>query len=80
MRRHFALPRRYLHPEFLGLCELGLKKPALFVGNHTIFGLTDAPLMIEHLYTRYGVMLRGLGDRGHLRSCGLSSDRPRWGR
>lgn len=65
MRREMALPRRWFAPEFLGLWELDLKRPALFVGNHTLFGLTDAPLMIEHLYTQYGVALRGLGDRGH---------------
>jgi len=65
MRRSFALARRWFYPEFLGLWELDLSRPALFVGNHTMFGLTDAPLMIEHLYTQYGVMLRGLGDRGH---------------
>lgn len=73
MRRFFAGPRRYFYPEFLGLWELDLKKPALFVGNHTLFGLTDAPLMIEHLYTQYGVMLRGLGDRGHFKVPGWGS-------
>jgi 1-acyl-sn-glycerol-3-phosphate acyltransferase len=67
MRRSFALARRYFDPEFLGLWEADLSRPALFVGNHTLFGLTDAPLMIEHLYTQYGVMLRGLGDRGHFK-------------
>lgn len=67
MRRSFALARRYFYPEFLGLWEADLGRPALFVGNHTLFGLTDAPLMIEHLYTQYGVMLRGLGDRGHFK-------------
>jgi 1-acyl-sn-glycerol-3-phosphate acyltransferase len=65
MRRFFRMARWYFNPEFLGLWELELSRPALFVGNHTLFGLTDAPLMIEHLYTHYGVMLRGLGDRGH---------------
>ncbi len=65
MRRVFAIARAYFNPEFLGLWELDLDKPALWVGNHTLFGLTDAPLMVEHLYTQYGVMLRGLGDRGH---------------
>lgn len=65
MRRFFRAARWYFNPEFLGLWELDLSRPALFVGNHTLFGLTDAPLMIEHLYTHYGVMLRGLGDRGH---------------
>jgi 1-acyl-sn-glycerol-3-phosphate acyltransferase len=65
MRRLFTVARAYFNPEFLGLWELDLDKPALWVGNHTLFGLTDAPLMVEHLYTQYGVMLRGLGDRGH---------------
>ena len=72
MRRVFAVARAYFNPEFLGLWELDLEKPALWVGNHTLFGLTDAPLMVEHLYTQYGVMLRGLGDRGHF-------DVPWWG-
>ncbi|PWR18303.1 lysophospholipid acyltransferase family protein [Zavarzinia compransoris] len=67
MRRAMAVPRAWFHPEFLGLKALDLSRPALFVGNHTLFGLTDAPLMIEHLYTRHGAMLRGLGDRGHFK-------------
>jgi 1-acyl-sn-glycerol-3-phosphate acyltransferase len=67
MRRFMKLARFWFKPEFLGLWELDLQRPALFVGNHTLFGLTDAPLMIEHLYTQYGVMLRGLGDRGHFK-------------
>jgi len=67
MRRFMAPARAWFRPEFLGLWELDLERPALFVGNHTLFGLTEAPLMIEHLYTQYGVMLRGLGDRGHFK-------------
>jgi 1-acyl-sn-glycerol-3-phosphate acyltransferase len=65
MRRLFTVARAYFNPEFLGLWELDLERPALWVGNHTLFGLTDAPLMVEHLYTQHGVLLRGLGDRGH---------------
>jgi 1-acyl-sn-glycerol-3-phosphate acyltransferase len=67
MRRFMAMGRWWFQPEFLGLWECDLSRPALFVGNHTLFGLTDAPLMIEHLYTQYGVLLRGLGDRGHFK-------------
>lgn len=67
MRSFMRVPRAWFSPEFLGLWELDLSKPALFVGNHTLFGLTDAPLMIEHLHTQYGAMLRGLGDRGHFK-------------
>ncbi len=65
MRGFMKLARFWFYPEFLGLWEMDLTKPALFVGNHTLFGMTDAPLMIEHLNTQYGVALRGLGDRGH---------------
>lgn len=65
LRALLEFARAYFNPEFLGLWELDLQKPALFVGNHTLFGLTDAPLMIEHLYRQYQVMLRSLGDRGH---------------
>ena len=65
MRGFMRLARFWFYPEFLGLWEHDLSRPALFVGNHTLFGLTDAPLMIEHLHTQYGAMLRGLGDRGH---------------
>jgi len=61
------LARWYFRPEFLGLEELDLRRPALFVGNHTLYGLMDAALMIEHLYTQHGVLLRGLGDRGHFK-------------
>jgi len=67
MRRFMRVARYWFQPEFLGLWEHDFERPALFVGNHTLFGLTDAPLMIEHLYTQYGVMLRGLGDRGHFK-------------
>lgn len=65
LRRYTALARVWFAPQFLGLWELDLERPALFVGNHTLFGLTDVPLMVEHLYTQYGVVLRSLGDRGH---------------
>ncbi len=67
MRGFMRFARFWFYPEFLGLWELDLKRPALFVGNHTLFGLTDAPLMINHLHTQYGVALRGLGDRGHFK-------------
>ena len=67
MRTMFSVPRSYFNPEFLGLWELDLDRPALFVGNHTLLGMTDAPLMIEHIYSQYGVMVRALGDRGHFK-------------
>lgn len=65
VRRTMRIARWWFKPEFLGLQALDLEKPALFVGNHTLYGLTDVPLMLEHLYTQHGLMLRSLGDRGH---------------
>lgn len=38
---------------------------ALFVGNHTIFGFLDLPFMMSELWTRHGIVVRGLGDHGH---------------
>lgn len=65
VRRLMAPRRRYFRPEFIGLSQLDLDKPALFVGNHTLYGLFDVPLMVEHLYVHHGIFLRALGDRGH---------------
>jgi 1-acyl-sn-glycerol-3-phosphate acyltransferase len=40
---------------------------ALFVGNHTLFGLVDVPVMTSQLWRRRGIRLRGLGDHAHYR-------------
>lgn len=65
VKKVMTLSRLYFRPEFLGLNNLDLEKPALFVGNHTRYGLLDVPLMIEHLYVNHGLFLRSLGDRSH---------------
>lgn len=65
--RHALSPARlWFDPYFRGLDALDLRKPALFVGNHTIYGVTDVPLMIEHLYRHHDIFLRSLGDKMHL--------------
>jgi 1-acyl-sn-glycerol-3-phosphate acyltransferase len=66
-RAALALPRRYFRPVFRGLERLDLSRPALWVGNHTLYGLIDVPLLVEHLFLEHGVALRSLGDRGHLK-------------
>ena len=66
IRRIMTVCRLYFRPEFIGLNSLNLSKPALFVGNHTRYGLLDVPLMLEHLYVHHGLFLRSLGDRSHL--------------
>ncbi|WP_245932396.1 lysophospholipid acyltransferase family protein [Isoalcanivorax indicus] len=64
-RRIMTLGRLYFRPTFVGLEQLDLGKPALFVGNHTLYGMLDLPLMVQHLYTRHGLLPRALGDRSH---------------
>ncbi|GAQ85441.1 hypothetical protein KFL_002350160 [Klebsormidium nitens] len=43
------------------------RRPILFVGNHTIFGLYDSPLLVHELFMR-GFRCRGLAHPGHWRS------------
>jgi 1-acyl-sn-glycerol-3-phosphate acyltransferase len=54
-------------PVFYGTELLPDTGPALFVGNHTIFGLLDLPLLIEHVHRERGLFLRGLGDHAHFK-------------
>lgn len=56
--------RAYFDPRFVGLEEVDASRPALYVGNHTIYGVIDVPLLGVELYRR-GVYVRGLGDRLH---------------
>lgn len=55
----------YFDPVFLNTEHLSTQKPALYVGNHTIYGLLDAPLLWDYLYQQKGIFLRSLGDRIH---------------
>lgn len=61
-----ALPRAYFRPVFLGLEGVQPERPALWVGNHTLYAMLDTPLICERLYQE-GVHIRSLGDRGHFR-------------
>jgi 1-acyl-sn-glycerol-3-phosphate acyltransferase len=54
-------------PVFHGTELLPDSGPALFVGNHTIFGLLDLPLLISHVQRERGLFLRGLGDHAHFK-------------
>lgn len=63
---------RWFDPQFYGLENVDAAIPSLFVGNHTIFGVIDSPLMFSGLYSRTGVYLRSLGDHFHF-------DVPWWG-
>ena len=44
------LQRQWFDPVFTGLDNVDKSKPALYVGNHTLYGTLDAPLMLLGLY------------------------------
>ncbi|MBF0350059.1 MAG: acyltransferase family protein [SAR324 cluster bacterium] len=54
-------------PVISGLEHIPEKGPVLFVGNHTVLGLLDAPLMWCELYQRKHLFVRSLGDRLHFK-------------
>lgn len=59
--------RRYTQPHFEGLERIPSERPLLFVGNHTLFGVLDIPLLFFQLYEQHGIILRGLGDHLHFK-------------
>jgi 1-acyl-sn-glycerol-3-phosphate acyltransferase len=52
-------------PAFHGVEQIPTDRPFLLVGNHTLMGVLDVPLMLLGLYERCGVMVRPLGDHVH---------------
>lgn len=66
-----ALVDWYFRPEYIGLENVSSDKPALYVSNHTLLGLTDGPLYIPKLYNEKGVYLRPLTDK-------MQKDIPVW--
>lgn len=65
LRRRLLLQQSWFAPQFLGLEHLDPARPALYVGNHTLFGGMDGPLMVLGLYQHKGIYLRALGDYLH---------------
>jgi 1-acyl-sn-glycerol-3-phosphate acyltransferase len=59
--------RRYFVPEYLHLERADPKKPTLFVGNHSLYGVLDVLLFADGLYRERGIVLRSLADRNHFK-------------
>ena len=54
-------------PKFYGLDNIPSKGPVLFVGNHTIMGGLDVPLIWLKLYREKEIFLRMLVDHAHFK-------------
>jgi 1-acyl-sn-glycerol-3-phosphate acyltransferase len=54
-------------PKFFGLSNLPTERPFLLVGNHTLLGVLDVPLMLLGLWEARGLSVRPLGDHIHFR-------------
>lgn len=57
--------RFYFSPRFFGLDNIDPHKPTLLVGNHTIYGVLDAPIMLAQIFREKGVLIRTLADHAH---------------
>ncbi|MEZ5511116.1 MAG: lysophospholipid acyltransferase family protein [Gammaproteobacteria bacterium] len=57
--------RLYFSPRFYGLEKIDPAKPTLLVGNHTIYGVLDVPLLIAQIYRDKGLLIRTLADHAH---------------
>lgn len=62
-----ALSYKWHRPVFYGLENIDPEIPCLFVGNHTLYGMIDTPLMLAEVYKRTGVYYRSLGDHYHFK-------------
>lgn len=58
---------KLVDPVFSGLEHIPDDRPLLFVGNHTLFGVLDFPLMFFKLLESHDIHLRALGDRLHFK-------------
>ena len=66
MQRRYRFGHWYFRPMFFGSDQLDLSRPALFVGNHTLYGVLDVPYILQHLYIKNnGKSVRSLGDQAH---------------
>ncbi|MFN8285729.1 MAG: lysophospholipid acyltransferase family protein [Chitinophagales bacterium] len=66
--RSFMTPFKfYFAPQFYGLKELDVTRPALYVTNHNVLGVLDGYPFGTELYLRKGIILRALADSNHFR-------------
>ena len=53
------------HTQFFGAEHIYASKPAMYVGNHTLYGIFDSPILIDYLYNQHKVAVVSIADHGH---------------
>lgn len=66
-RRMFNLWEQLIQPVFFGFERIPKDRPLMFVGNHTIYGMLDIPLLFVALVEKAGIFPRSLGHHVHFR-------------
>ena len=66
-RRVLDALRWYFAPEYLHLERSDQRRPTLFVGNHSLYGVLDVLLFADGLYRERSIVLRSLADRNHFK-------------
>lgn len=65
--RFFEPWRILTAPKLFGLENVPSEGPMLFVGNHTLFGILDVPMMCVQMYVKRDILLRALGHHMHFK-------------
>ena len=60
-----TLSKLYFTPTFFGAEHIDASKPAMYVGNHTLYGVFDSPILIDYLFNYHKVAVVSIADHGH---------------
>ena len=65
IKRLSALSKVYFRPTFIGAEHLDASQPAMYVGNHSMYGVLDSPMLIDYLYNEHQVAVVSIADHSH---------------
>ena len=65
IKRLSALSKVYFTPTFIGAEQLDASQPAMYVGNHSLYGVLDSPMLIDYLYNEHQVAVVSIADHSH---------------
>ena len=63
IKRLFGTGYQFLQPHVDGLEHVDLKKPALYVGNHTMMGVMDIPFLYIALHEAAEINMKALAHK-----------------